>query len=161
MAANANSDLSTITSPAGAVPDDLPVVEVEGVDRVQGPNTIIHNIMAEEVKVLIQLYVGEGMCGRVFQVRVGVNQNIDDLANAVYQAMGTSLGHCDAADLVVYKAGTEFPPKEEDKLRYSLIVPRDTTEDNPLRVLAPAKQQQANGKKCLSFGWLVRSFVYC
>jgi hypothetical protein len=32
MAANANSDLSTITSPAGAVPDDLPVVEVEGVN---------------------------------------------------------------------------------------------------------------------------------
>jgi hypothetical protein len=32
MAANANSDLSTITSPAGAVPDEIPVVEVEGVN---------------------------------------------------------------------------------------------------------------------------------
>jgi hypothetical protein len=100
--------------------------------------------MAEENNIIVwvQLYIGEDKSCDVFKMRVGANHDIDDLKKAVHQARGKSLGHCDAADLVVYKAGTEFPTKEEDKLRPSLIVPTDTTDENPLRVLAPLSQEQ-------------------
>jgi serine/threonine protein kinase len=93
----------------------------------------------------VQLYIGKDKGGDVFKIRVGANQDIDDLKKAVHQAKGKSLGHCNAADLVVYEAGTELPRKEEVKLRPSSIVPKNTTDENPLRVLAPAvklNQQQ-------------------
>jgi hypothetical protein len=101
--------------------------------------------MAEEVWV--QLYIGKDKSGRVFPIEIASlpKDRINDLADAVHQAKGKSLGHCNAADLVVYKAGTELPPKEEDPLRPSLIVPKDTTDENPLRVLAPAVKLNQQG----------------
>jgi hypothetical protein len=103
---------------------------------------LLHSIMAEEVWV--QLYIGGDKSGRVFQVRlVGAKQNIDNLADAVHQANGKSLGHCDARQLDVYKAGTEFPTKEEDKLEPWWDVPKDTTGESPLCVLAPGKNYHA------------------
>jgi hypothetical protein len=71
------------------------------------------------------------------------------LKEAVHQASSKSLGHCDAFQLEVYKAGTEFPPKEEDKLRPGELVPPDSTDENPLRVVAPAIVKQ-QGKNLLS-----------
>jgi hypothetical protein len=94
--------------------------------------------MAEEDEVWVQLYIeGQGKIGDVFELQQ-VPRNIDALKRAVYQARGKYLGHCDAASLFVYKAGTEFPPKEEDKLRPGKPVPKGTTDENPLRVVAPA-----------------------
>jgi hypothetical protein len=95
--------------------------------------------MAKEVWV--QLYVqGEGKIGRVFCIEIAslAKDRIDDLAKAVHQASSKSLGHCDAFQLEVYRAGTEFPPKEEDKLSPGILVPEGTTAENPLRVMAPA-----------------------
>jgi hypothetical protein len=98
--------------------------------------------MTEEVWV--QLYIGKDKSGQVFPIEIASlsKDRINDLANAVHQANSNSLGHCDASQLFVYKAGTELPPKEEDPLRPSLIVPKDTTDENPLRVLAPENKQQ-------------------
>jgi hypothetical protein len=93
--------------------------------------------MAEEDEVWVQLYIGEDKCGDVFRLKMEVKHIIEDLKVAVYQARGKYLGHCDAASLFVYKAGTEFPPKEEDKLRPGKPVPKGN--ENPLlRVVAPA-----------------------
>jgi hypothetical protein len=105
--------------------------------------------MSEEVWV--QLYIEKDKSGQVFDIEIASfpRNRISVLARAVHQARGKSLGHCDAADLVVYKAGTEFPPKEEDKLDPGEAVPADTTSKSPLRVLAPAIANQ-QGKNLLS-----------
>jgi hypothetical protein len=102
--------------------------------------------MADEIWV--QLYIGEDKSGDVFKMGARGNQDIDDLKKAVHQARGKSLGHCDAADLLVYKAGTQFPSKEEDKLRPSSSVPKDTTDENPLRVVAPDLLQHNTTVSC-------------
>jgi hypothetical protein len=96
----------------------------------------VHSIMADEVWV--QLYIGEDKSGDVFDIDY-VPNNVSALKKAVHQANGNSLGHCDARQLDVYKAGTQFPSKEEDKLRPGSIVPKDATDETPLRVLAPGK----------------------
>jgi hypothetical protein len=100
--------------------------------------------MTEEVWV--QLYIGKDKSGRVFPIEIASlsKDRINDLANAVYEANNNVLGHCNAAQLVVYKAGTELPPKEEDPLDPGEAVPTDTTSKNPLRVLAPVNQQGKN-----------------
>jgi hypothetical protein len=72
------------------------------------------------------------------------------LTEAVYQAKDKSLGHCNAVDLVVYSAGTEFP-KEEDELRPGKPVPTDSTDEKPLRVVAPENKQQGKNFMMLSF----------
>jgi hypothetical protein len=96
--------------------------------------------MAEEDEVWIQLYIeGQGKIGRAFCIEISSlsKDRIDDLAKAVYKAGEKSLGQCDAFQLEIFKAGTEFPPKEEDKLRPGKPVPKGTTDENPLRVVAP------------------------
>jgi hypothetical protein len=97
--------------------------------------------MAEEVWV--QLYIGKDKSGDVFDID-HVPNNISALKKAVHQANSNSLGHCDASQLFVYKAGTESPRIEEVKLRPSSIVPKTTTDENPLRVLAPVNQSGKN-----------------
>jgi hypothetical protein len=92
-------------------------------------------------EVWVQLYIGEDKSGEVFSIQP-VPKHIDDLKKAVHQAMDTSLGHCNVAHLLVYKAGTQFPSKEEDKLRPSSSVPKDTNDEKPVRVLAPANVNQ-------------------
>jgi hypothetical protein len=106
--------------------------------------------MADE-EVWVQLYIVKDKSGRVLGIDIASldgKKRIQELATAVYQAKGKSLSHCDAADLVVYKAGTECPSEGEDKLRPSWIVPTDTTDELPLRVVAPAREvnQQQNLK---------------
>jgi hypothetical protein len=93
---------------------------------------LIHGVMSEEAKVWVQLYIGNTKSGDVFKARVGAKEDIDDLKTVVYQARHTSLGHCDAAHLDVYKAGTKLSPKEE--------VPLDP--DEILRVVAPDTSNQ-------------------
>jgi hypothetical protein len=97
--------------------------------------------MAEEVWV--QLYIGEDKSGRVFKMRVGANQDINDLAKALAEECKDDLGSIHYSKLRVYKAGihmhTQFPPKEEDELDPWEAVPTDTTGKSPLRVLAPGK----------------------
>jgi hypothetical protein len=101
--------------------------------------------MAEEDEVWIQLYIeGQGKIGRAFKIRVEAQADIDDLAKAVYKDGGKSLEHCEAFQLEIFKAGTEFPPKEKDKLRPGKPVPKDTTDENPLRVMAPVNQSGKN-----------------
>jgi Crinkler effector protein N-terminal domain len=97
--------------------------------------------MAEESNfiVWVQLYIGEDKGGDVFKMRVRANHDIDDLKKALAEECKDDLGSIHYSKLRVYKAGTEFPPKEEDRLRPSLIVPTDTTDESPLRVLAPGK----------------------
>ena len=92
-------------------------------------------------EVWFQLYITDtGKSGPVF--RVENQRDVFALAAAVYQAKDKSLGHCNAADLVFYKPGTEFPPKEKDRLRPTWSVTQDTTDENPIRVVAPAMAEQ-------------------
>jgi hypothetical protein len=122
--------------------------------------------MTEEVWV--QLYIGKDKSGR--EVKSGdvfdidhVPNNISALKKAVHQAKGKSLGHCDTADLVVYKAGTESPPKEEDELDPGEAVPTATTSKNPLRVVAPANlnQQGKNVAVCITLPLIeMHCFLY-
>ena len=97
--------------------------------------------------VWFQLFVeGDGKNGDPFPIDSDKlpRRMIFEVAMTAYKAKDKSLGHCNAADLVVYKAGTAFPPNKEDRLRSSMPVPEDTTYENPLRVLAPAiKDQQS------------------
>ena len=93
-------------------------------------------------EVWVQLYVeGKGNSGRAF--RVQTMRDLEDLAKVVYQEKGKTLGHCNAADLVFYRAGKEFPSKENDRLRPCSSVPQDTTAKIPLRVVAPAISDNA------------------
>jgi Crinkler effector protein N-terminal domain len=98
--------------------------------------------MAEEVWV--QLYIGKDKSGDVFKIRVGANQDIDDLKKAVAKELKHDLHHIHYSKLLVFQAGTESPRNEEVKLRPSSIVPKTTTDENPLRVLAPVNQSGKN-----------------
>jgi Crinkler effector protein N-terminal domain len=92
-------------------------------------------------EVWVQLYIGNDKSRDAFRVKANRNIIIDDLKTAVYQAKDKSLGHCNAADLAVYKAGTDVPPKEDDKLDPGDAVSTHTTKNSskhPLRVVAPA-----------------------
>jgi hypothetical protein len=90
-------------------------------------------------EVWVQLYIGEVKSGQAFDVD-HVPTNISALKKAVKKERSNGLGHCDAADLAVYKAGTDVPPKEEAPLRPDKPVPPGSTYDEPLRVVAPEKQ---------------------
>jgi hypothetical protein len=95
-------------------------------------------------KVWVQLYIGEDKSGRAFKIEVDVKGDFDDLANAVYEANNNFLGHCNAAQLVVYNTGTDLPRQEEVKLDPGDPVPKVTTSRNPLRVVAPATEDGKN-----------------
>jgi hypothetical protein len=82
--------------------------------------------------VWVQLYIGGKESGSPFKIRVEGESDIDDLRNAVYPAKDKSLGHCNAADLLVYN-------NEKVKLDPRDPVPMDTKE-KPLVVEAPEKQ---------------------
>jgi hypothetical protein len=56
--------------------------------------------------------------GQAFRVNIAGLSYIDDLKKAVVKEMDKSLGHCNAANLVVYTAGTEIPTDEEVPLNY-------------------------------------------
>jgi hypothetical protein len=102
--------------------------------------------MADE-EVWVQLYTGNGKNGRVFSIpfaNLGGKKRIQELATAVYQAKDKSLGHCNAADLFVYKAGTGVPESKDVPLNSWDGVPKDTTGPDPLRVVAPEQQQGKN-----------------
>jgi hypothetical protein len=58
--------------------------------------------------VWVQLYIGNDKSGRVFDID-HAPEYIGALTRAVHQARGKSLGHCDAADPLVYAPGTEQP----------------------------------------------------
>ena len=95
--------------------------------------------MADE-EVWVQLYIGNDKSGGAFPIEIASlrKDRIHDLAKAVYEAKDKSLGHCDAADLLVYKAGTDFPAEGEAPLGPGKAVPTGTTDENPLVVVAPA-----------------------
>ena len=97
--------------------------------------------MAEiQVQVVwVQLYIGKAETGRAFSIAVDSlpNHNVDDLTTAVKEKCPNVLAHCDAFQLTVYNPGGEFP-KEDDKLSPGKPVPTNTTDENPLRVVAQA-----------------------
>jgi hypothetical protein len=105
--------------------------------------------MAEiQVQVVwVQLYIGEAKCGEVFDID-HVPKNISALKKAVYDAMDKDLGHCNAARLVVYSTGTDFPKEEEVPLNAWDGVPKDTTGPNPIRVVAPDLLQHNTMVSC-------------
>jgi hypothetical protein len=115
---------------------------------------------ADKGKVWVQLYIGEEECGSAFKVLVEATGDIDDLTKAVYQANDKVLGHCNPPQLAVYKAGTDVPPKEEDKLRPGKPVPTDSTDENPLCVLAPAREVNQRGTLAFSILLFPRTFDY-
>jgi hypothetical protein len=96
-------------------------------------------------EVWVQLYIGEDKCGDVFDID-HVPKNISALKKAVYDAMDKDLGHCNAARLVVYNRGTGVPEGKEVPLRPGKAVPTGTTDENPLRVVAPAIEENRQGK---------------
>ena len=103
--------------------------------------------------VWVQLYVGKGKSGEVFDLEP-VPKNISALKKAVKAELLNDLAHCDAAQLVVYKYSpdTEDSPKEQDKLWPDIAVPNDTSARTPLRVVAPAiENQQGKNFMVLSF----------
>ena len=65
---------------------------------------------------------------------------IFESAEAVVQKRPNALNPfaCDAADLVIYKPGPEFPKNEKDILELDMPIPQGTTANNPLRVLFPS-----------------------
>jgi hypothetical protein len=103
-------------------------------------------------EVWVQLYVGEAKCGRVFSIDIENlvgKKRIQELTEAVYEKCDDELTHCKAWKLFVYKAGTDVPPKEEDKLDPGDAVSTHTTKNSskhPLRVVAPAILNQQPGK---------------
>ena len=98
--------------------------------------------MADE-EVWVQLYIGKDKSGQVFDIDHGSKITISALKKAVYQASAKSLEHCDPRSLEIYEAGTEFPT-EEAPLRPGLNVPTGSTDEKPLRVVAPVNQSGKN-----------------
>jgi hypothetical protein len=102
-------------------------------------------------EVWVQLYVGGDKSGDDFQVTANGSINIDGLKKAVYQANDKVLGHCNPPQLAVYKAATDVPPKEEDKLDPGDAVSEYTTKnssEHPLRVVAPDLPQRNTTVSC-------------
>jgi HNH endonuclease len=110
-------------------------------------------------KVWVQLYVGEAKSGDALRLKIEANQEIEDLKKAAYDAKDKSLGHCNAADLLVYAPDTERPFSEQTSIRGDRILKELINElgnknpqvfigyDHPLIAVAPApppaqKQQQ-------------------
>ena len=82
--------------------------------------------------------------GDVFSIKMANPSDVDDLRKAVKEECLNGLAHCDAPQLVVYKYSpdTEDSPKEQDKLWPGIAVPNDTSARTPLRVVAPAIENQ-------------------
>ena len=84
------------------------------------------------------------------QLRLAVNSNIYDLKEAVYQAKDKSLGHCNAADLLVCMVvdGTRVKLDPGDT-----VSEYRTTSKEPLLVEAPAqvhvKESGKNFYQCI------------
>ena len=93
-------------------------------------------------EVWVQLYIGKTKSGEVFSIHP-VPNNVDHLKKQVYQDSDKVLGHCNAQHLVFYNQGTELPT-EEAPLRPGMAVPTGTTDENPLRVVAPVNQSGKN-----------------
>ena len=93
-------------------------------------------------EVWVQLYIGKTKSGEVFSIHP-VPNNVDHLKKQVYQDSDKVLGHCNAQHLVFYNQGTELPT-EEAPLNAWDGVPKDTTGQNPLRVVAPVNQSGRN-----------------
>ena len=111
------------------------------------------------IQIWVQLYIeNKGKKGGPFSIDFTSlnNDSIEDFAEAVCEKRPKALGHCEAADLVVFEAGTEFPFTEENKLEPDDNVPKDTTAKNPLRVVAPAVAQYEQGR---SLGFLLMKFL--
>ena len=96
--------------------------------------------------VFVQLYIKEtGKIG--YALRVPTQPDLYALEDIVFDKMKNVLPHCAASQLVFYKPGTEYPPKEEDKLKTrGERVPQGSTEENPIRVVAPARTENQFGK---------------
>jgi hypothetical protein len=115
--------------------------------------TCSHFIMADEEEVWVQLYIGERECGRAFPIDIAslAKDRIHELTEAVHQANNNVLGHCNAAQLVVYNPGTEIPLDKEAPLNAWDGLPKDTTGLNAIRVVAPDLEQQGKNFIMLSF----------
>ena len=110
-------------------------------------------------KIWIQLYIkGEGKCGDPYKVEI--RNDISDLAAAIAKDREVDLGYCHHSKLSVYGAGAEFPPNEQDRLRPGMPVPEDTTDENPLRVVAPVVVQPQS-KNCCVLGYSCLNEWYC
>ena len=97
--------------------------------------------------VWVQLYIGKKTSGSPFKIRVEGESDIDDLKKAVKEACQDDLGSLAHRKLVVYNPGGEFP-KEEDKLSPGKHVPTNTTDENPIRVVAPDLLQHNTTVSC-------------
>jgi hypothetical protein len=109
--------------------------------------------MANE-EIWIQLYVGKDKSGSVFDID-HVPKNISALKKAVAEERKDDVGSLHYSKLDVYNPGTEIPPKDEAPLRPGKAVPTGTTDENPLRVVAPPKQQETLNETQES-GWMPR-----
>jgi Crinkler effector protein N-terminal domain len=100
-------------------------------------------------EIWIQLYVGKDKSGSVFKIRVGANQDIDDLKKAVAEERKDDVGSLHYSKLDVYNPGTEIPLNEGDKLDPGDAVSEHTTSSkNPLRVVAPDLLQHNTSVSC-------------
>ena len=105
--------------------------------------------MAE--KVWIRLFIhGEGISGEAFEID-HVPNNVSDLKRVVAKEREGDIWRCHYSKLLVYQAGKEFPPKEADQLSPGEPVPKDTTAEKPLRVVAPANESLSVGKNISCF----------
>ena len=93
---------------------------------------------------MVQLYVGEDKSGEVFDVPRC--KNISVLKKAVIRDRADDLGQCHPSKVLVYKPGVKYPGNDNDKLSPGKPVPNGSTDENPLLVVAPAKEQQQPGK---------------
>jgi hypothetical protein len=98
--------------------------------------------------VWVQLYYAgmEESVGNPTRVNVAAdNAIVDDLVNAVKEKCSNTLSHCDAAELTVYTPSTTIAIIQEGNT-HSISpggeVPKGTTVENPVIVVAPQKQQQ-------------------
>ena len=91
-------------------------------------------------QIWAQLYFeGEGKSGIAFPIeptKLAENE-IQELAVVIQEERHEYLDF-HSSHLMIYKAGTEFPPNEDDRLHPRAPVPEDSSCKNPLRVVAPA-----------------------
>jgi hypothetical protein len=73
--------------------------------------------------------------GDITQLELSSEANVDRLRKAVLSEMSKKLSHCDANDLKVFAAGAN--PKTDKPLLRSIPIPKDTSEEAPLIIVAP------------------------
>ena len=93
--------------------------------------------------VWIRLYIGQEKSGDPFGIYDFCGKNVDQLKKAVKKECQPKLDYCAANNLAVYPPSTAVPVEEgTESLESWAAVPKDTTGENPLIVVAPQQQQQ-------------------